>query len=47
MSELEQGREDTDRYSEELCGQKRDDIYYHVYTNYWNAGRSVYAAAAV
>jgi hypothetical protein len=32
-------------YSEELCEQKRDDIYQHVYANYWGAGQSVYAAA--
>jgi type I restriction enzyme R subunit len=32
-------------YSEELCEQKRDDVYQHVYANYWGAGQSVYAAA--
>ena len=34
-----------ERYTEELCDQKRDDIYHHVYANYWGAGRSVYATA--
>ena len=34
-----------ERYTGELCDQKRDDIYRHVYTSYWGAGRSVYAAA--
>jgi type I restriction enzyme R subunit len=32
-------------YSEELCEQKRDDVYQHVYANYWGAGQSVYAVA--
>jgi len=31
-------------YSEDLCEQKRDDVYQHVYANYWGAGQSVYAA---
>jgi type I restriction enzyme R subunit len=35
-----------DRYTEDLCDQKRDDIYHHVYTNYYGAGRSVYGVAA-
>jgi type I restriction enzyme R subunit len=33
-----------ERYTEDLCDQKRDDVYHHVYTNYWGAGQSVYAA---
>jgi type I restriction enzyme R subunit len=32
-------------YGEELCEQKRDDVYQHVYANYWGAGQSVYVAA--
>jgi type I restriction enzyme R subunit len=31
-------------YSAELCEQKRDDVYSHVYRNYAGAGASVYAA---
>ncbi|MGD9030730.1 MAG: DUF3387 domain-containing protein, partial [Anaerolineae bacterium] len=33
-------------YSAELCEQKRDDLYSHVYRNYAGAGASVYAGAA-
>ena len=32
-------------YGDELCEQKRDDVYQHVYANYWGAGQSVYAVA--
>jgi type I restriction enzyme R subunit len=35
-----------ERYTEDLCDQKRDDIYYHIYANYQGAGRSVYGAVA-
>ena len=34
-----------DTYTGELCDQKRDDIYHHVYTNYSIAGQSIYVAA--
>jgi type I restriction enzyme R subunit len=35
-----------ERYSAEMCEQKRDDIYQHVYDNYYGAGQSIYAVAA-
>jgi type I restriction enzyme R subunit len=35
-----------ERYSAELCDQKRDDVYRHVYDNYYGAGQSIYATAA-
>ena len=34
-----------DPYSAELCNQKRDDVYQHIYANYYGAGQSIYAAA--
>ena len=34
-----------DTYTGELCDQKRDDVYRHVYTNYSGAGQSIYVAA--
>jgi type I restriction enzyme R subunit len=33
-------------YSAELCDQKRDDVYSHVYRNYAGAGESVYGEVA-
>ena len=29
-------------YTSELCSRKRDDIYQHIYANYYGAGQSVY-----
>ncbi len=34
-----------DPYTPELCTQKRDDIYQHIYDNYTGAGQSIYTAA--
>jgi len=34
-----------DSYTAEHCDQKRDDVYYHIYTNYHGAGQSLYTAA--
>lgn len=33
-----------DPYTPELCNQKRDDIYQHIYDNYTGAGQSIYTA---
>ena len=32
-------------YTPELCDQKRDDVYQHIYANYYGAGQSIYTAA--
>jgi hypothetical protein len=34
-----------ERYTGELCNQKRDDIYHHVCTTCSGVGQSVYATA--
>jgi type I restriction enzyme R subunit len=32
-----------ERYNAELCDQKRDDVYVHIYDSYGGAGQSIYA----
>jgi len=34
-----------DPYTPELCNQKRDDVYQHIYDSYYGAGQSIYTAA--
>ncbi len=34
-----------ERYTSELCDQKRDDVYTHIYDNYAGAEQSIYATA--
>jgi type I restriction enzyme R subunit len=34
-----------DVYTPELCHQKRDDVYQHIYDNYTGAGQSIYTGA--